>query len=131
MPYDEPEYASLTPSAVQLSWKVPTEFPACPEVVSQGALEEYATLLKFSGVFARNRYCESLVVCHSLANDGLTVLTRFSEKSVKNWAVAQVSVRGDFFCHRSEFTFYQLQGALKHFCKLTGQSYDDPIDEYC
>jgi hypothetical protein len=37
----------------------------------------------------------------------------------------------ELFYHRSEGTFFELQGALKHFCALTGKSYDDPIDDYC
>jgi hypothetical protein len=125
------EFESLTPSAVQVRWRMPTEFPACPEVVSENALEEYAMRLAFGGVFARNSYNKSLVVHHGKAEDGLVVLTRFADKTVKDWAVAHVSIQGEFFYHRSERTFFELQGALMKFCELTGQGYNDSIDNYC
>ncbi|MET2831364.1 hypothetical protein [Mesorhizobium shangrilense] len=128
---DEPQYASLTPTVVQIRWKVPTEFPACPEIVSEHALEEYAARLTFGSVFAQNGYNRSLVVNSCLTGDSLVVLTRFGDEAVKDWAVAHVSIKGRFFCHRSEATFFELQGALKHFCELTGQEYGDPIDDYC
>lgn len=47
----ETEYKSLTPSVVQIHWTVPTEFPACPETVSERGLEEYADRLTFGSVF--------------------------------------------------------------------------------
>jgi hypothetical protein len=125
------EFESSTPSAIQVRWKVPTEFPACPELVSDGALDDYASRLAFGGVFASNDYNESLVVQRALADDGLVVLTHFAKYSVKKWAVAHVSIQGELFYHRSEGTFFELQAALKHFCALTGQSYDDPIDDHC
>lgn len=126
------EFESLTPAAVQVRWRVPTEFPACPEIASENALEEYARRLVFGEVFARNPHYKSLVVQHGFADDGLVVLTHFpDESSVKNWAVAHVSIQGEFFYHRSEFTFFELQGALKRFCELAGQSYDNPFDDYC
>ncbi len=127
---NEPEYPSLTPTVIQIRWKVPTEFPACPETVSELGLEEYAGKLVFGGVFSRNGYATSLVVHHHLADGALAVLTRFADKSIKDWAVAHVSVHGNFFHHRSEYTFFSLQGALKHFCELIGESYADSIDDY-
>lgn len=66
-----------------------------------------------------------------MADDGLVVLTHLPDNPSKKWAVAHVSIQGERFYHRSEFTFFELQGALMHFCELTGQSYDDPIDNYC
>ena len=42
-----------------------------------------------------------------------------------------VGVRGEFFYHRSEHQYFTLQGALKAFCELTGESYDDCMDDYC
>lgn len=127
---NEPKYPSLTPAAVQIRWKVPTEFPACPEAVSEQGLNEYASRLVFGDVFSQNNYATSLVVDHRLTNDALIVLTRFLDSSVKDWAVAHVSIQGDVFCHKSEATFFGLQGALKHLCELAGVSYIDTIDDY-
>ncbi|AHG45049.1 HNH endonuclease [Rhizobium leguminosarum bv. trifolii CB782] len=128
----EPEiFESLTLSAAQIKWRVPTEFPACPGAVSDDGLEEYGKALSFGDVFAQNPYSKSLVVQHGMADDGLVVLTRFAGDSIKDWAVAHVSMQGELFYHRSEYTFFELQGALKHFCELTGQSYGDAFDDYC
>ena len=127
---NEPYYDSLTPSVVQVRWKVPTEFPACPIAVSEQGLEEYAERLAFGGVFAKNSSSTSLVVHHRVADGGLGVLTRFAGEPIKDWAVAHVSIHGDFFHHRSEYTFHSLQGALKHFCELAEESFDDTIDDY-
>lgn len=126
---NEPEYPSLTHSVVQIRWKVPTEFPACPQAVSDRGLEEYAAGLTFGGVFSRNNYATSLVVHHHVSDGTLVVLTRFAGKSIKDWAVAHVSIQADRFLHRSEYTFHTLQGALKHFCELAGEDYLESIDD--
>lgn len=127
----EPQFPSLTPLAVQVRWKVPTEFPACPDEFTDAALLLYASRLSFGSVFARNQYSTSLVVDHRLKDDDLVVLTRFAGDSIKDWSVAHVSIHDSAFFHRSEFTFYTLQGALKHFCELVGEDMADSIDDYC
>lgn len=129
MSYDETEYRSLTPSVVQIRWKVPTEFPACPQAVSEQSLEEYADKLAFGCVFSRNDYATSLVVHHHVSDDAIVVLTRFAGRSIKDWAIAHVSIQRGRFYHRSEFTFHTLQGALKHFCELAGEDYIESIDD--
>ena len=124
-------YESLTPAAVQVKWKTPSEFPHCPDAVSDDALERYADSLRFGSVFVRNKIYRSLVVQHALADDCLVVLTHDpGDNAQKDWAVAHVSIEGGLFYHRSEHQYFTLQGALKTFCELTGESYDDSIDDY-
>lgn len=127
---NETRYPSLTPSAVQIRWKVPTEFPECPTVVTEDGLKLYAEQLDFGMVFAENSYSTSILVLHQLTEMGLVVLTRFIGETIKDWAVAHVSIKDGLFNHRSEHTFYELKGALKHFCELTGERYDESIDDY-
>lgn len=68
----------------------------------------------------------------ALADGGLVVLTRnHGDDAIRDWAVAHVGVRGEFFYHRSEHQYFSLQGALKTFCELTGESCDDCMDDYC
>jgi hypothetical protein len=122
---------SLTPSAAQVDWRVPTEFPYCPLQVNENGLEEYEAGLAFGKVFGENPYYQSLVVQHCIAGDGLVVLTHLPDNPIKHWAVAHVSVEDELYYHRSEATYFSLQGALKRYCELTGDSYDDPIDDYC
>lgn len=129
---DPEEYESLTPSVVQVRWRIPTEFPECPSEVTDDALDRYAENLVFGKVFARNDIYQSLVVQRSLAEDALIVLTHNpGPNAIKDWAVAQISVRGEFFYHRSEHQYFSLQGALKTFCELSGDSYEDCMDDYC
>ena len=126
------EYESLTPSVVQVKWKVPTEFPECPDSASEGALEQYAKNLKFGQTFASNEIYQSVVVQRKLVEDGLVVLTHNpDEHAIKYWAVAQIVVRGELFYHRSAHQYFKLRGALKAFCELTGDSYEECIDDYC
>jgi hypothetical protein len=130
---DHPEslFPSLTPLAVQARWKVPTEFPSCPDEYTDDGLMLYASRLAFGTIFAQNNFSTSLVVEHRLRDDDLIVLTRFDGEAIKDWAVAHISVLDGRFLHRSEFTFYTLQGALKHFCALAGEQFDESIDDYC
>ncbi|MEL6915878.1 MAG: HNH endonuclease signature motif containing protein [Pseudomonadota bacterium] len=125
------EYESLTPSAIQVKWRVATEFPGCPQAVSEDGLERYAQNLRFGQVFARNDIYQSLVVQCALVEDGLVVLTHNPEENaIKHWAVAMVTIRGELFVHRSEHQYFTLQGALKTFCELTGENLDESIDDY-
>ncbi len=129
--HSETEYPSLTPLAVQVSWKTPPEFPECPAVVSGTALEDYASRLSFGTQFSQNGYGSSWVVERQLTADDLVVLTHLGESAVKEWAVSHVSVRSGLFYHRNESTFFSLRGALKHFCSLSGEQLDESIDDYC
>jgi hypothetical protein len=130
---DQPEtpLPSLKPSAVQARWRVPTEFPACPDEFTDDALMLYASRLHFGAIFAENQFSTSLVVHNQLRDDYLIVLTYFAGETIKDWAVAHVSILDGYFLHRSEGTFYSLQGALKHFCELAGEPFGDSIDDYC
>ena len=125
------QFPSLTPLVVQIRWKEPTNFPACPDEFTDDALILYASRLSFGTVFAHNQYATSLVVDHRLRDDDLVVLTRFAGDNVKDWAVAYVSIRDGVFHHRSEFTFFTLKGALKHFCELVGEELANSIDDDC
>ncbi|RYE07738.1 MAG: hypothetical protein EOP22_16555 [Hyphomicrobiales bacterium] len=128
---NEEMFPSLTPSAVQVRWRVPTEFPACPDMVSESALEEYAARLVFGAVFAQNSIYKSVTVQCDLSDGELVVRTHLPGDTIKHWAVANVSMKGGLFVHRSESTFYELQGALMHYCEIAKKSYDDPFDNYC
>jgi len=124
------EYESLTPSVVQVKWKVPSEFPCCPMAVTDGGLLRYEERLTFGAVFARNAYYTSLVVQRVLRDDGLVVLAH-NPSGMKEWAVAHISVKDDLFYHRTVGTFFTLVGAVRECCQLTGEDFDDPFDNYC
>ena len=56
---DEPEpreFESLTPTAIQVDWRVPTEFPCCPLTLDESeeiAYKTYAAALKFGVVLQK------------------------------------------------------------------------------
>ena len=125
------EYESLTPSVVQVGWKTPTEFPFCPSIATDDALEQYEKNLRFGVVFAKNKLYQSVVVQCALNGDKLVVLTHDpSDSAIKGWAVAEIFVRAELFYHCSNHQYFSLQGALKTFCELTGEDYNDSIDDY-
>ena len=53
---------SLTPNALQIDWRTPTEFPLCPASLNENPLQEYLDKLKIDAVFATNQYGESKVL---------------------------------------------------------------------
>jgi len=53
---------SKTTGAVQLNWKVPSEFPYCPDVKGENPILEYMRQLTTGTTFARNQYSESEVL---------------------------------------------------------------------
>lgn len=81
---EETLYPSLSPLAVQVRWRIPTEFPACPDEFTDDGLLLYETRLSFGSVFARNQLSTSLVVHRHLGDDCLIVLTHFAAEAIKD-----------------------------------------------
>jgi len=131
-PEYEPEFfESTTPTALQVAWKVPTEFPLCPEIVNTQVLETYSRALKFGEVFSRNHYAVSKVVEATQHLDSVVVLTNIAD-GIKPWGVVHLSADEEFVYHKSVGTYFELNGAFKEFCEFTGQMYEGGIgiDEY-
>lgn len=130
MPEKEQQFfESTTLTALQVAWRVPTEFPLCPNITDEKVLEIYLQSIKFGEVFSRNDYSVSKVVKASQYEDSIVVLTNVSN-SPKSWGVVHLSADEEFVYHKSIGTYFELTGALKEFCEFTGQSYDDGIDDY-
>jgi len=131
---DLPDVNSLTPLAVQRNWKTPSEFPLCPETITDESLISYLRRLQKGSVFSRNRFGESIVEMASLSEDGscLSVISNTSN-SVKGWALSKITFEDEKFVHAGQGTFFSIQGAEKRYCELIGKSWDgdDSIDNYC
>lgn len=135
---DEYTKESLTPLAMQRDWRVPSEFPMCPNEISDSPLQDYASYLDTDAVFSRNQYWESIVETAEIDNDGncLCVLCRISS-GVKNYALAKVTIEDGKFIHTNKHTFFQYEGVEKSFCELVGKPWVEPegyegcIDDYC
>jgi hypothetical protein len=124
---------SLTPLAVQRRWKTPTEFPCCPNELTDKGLAEYANKLTTDSVFSRDRYKESWVVMAQLADALLGVLVRSKENyPVKPWAVAKVKIENGKFVHEGLGMYFELNGAKKAYYGLLGIPFSgESIDDYC
>jgi len=136
-PYEpEPlDTVSLTTNAFQRKWRTPTEFPQCPSVAVEGAMQEYLGRLVTGAVFARTPYGENLVVEAAIGPDyALSVVCSAPPGSVKGWTHARVYVENEMFCHESGGTFFENTGALKAHCIAIGAPYEhygESIDDYC
>jgi hypothetical protein len=123
---------SLTPLAVQRNWTTLNAFPACPESVSADPLGDYVEGLKPGTVFSVSQYGNTLIE-EAVGGDGLlAVLCRMSETSVKDWALAKVTVEDGKFVHESMGTFFSLEGAVNAHRRLLGVDppYGKTIDDF-
>jgi len=122
---------SLSPLAIQRSWKTPTEFPCCPNNLGPDPLEDYINNLHSGAILARDKYKESLVVLAEKGDALISVLAESQEENpVKPWTVAKVRIENGKFVHESIGSFFDLNGAKKAHYKLLnipfkGKSIDD------
>ena len=124
---------SRTRGAFQRKWRTPTEFPACPSVVSEG-LAAYQGKLVSGATFARSEFGESTVVEAAIGTDGVLSVVCNSPSGIKGWSHARVYVEGEAFCHEAGGTFFSREGAMKAHCISIGapfDAYDGSIDDYC
>jgi len=129
-PLDTP---SLTATAIQRQWRTPTEFPQCPETVSEEALHAYRERLAPGAVFGRNRYGESTVAEAGISEGGVLSVVCHSPSGVKGWSHAKISVDGASFRHESGGMFFTWEGAMKAHCITLGlpfDAYNGSIDDY-
>jgi hypothetical protein len=125
-----PDVQSLILNAIQRNWKTPTKFGMCPDECSSEALSEYAARLKFGTVFACNSFGESRTVVAEEGTGFLSVLCNLPENPIKKWALTKVTVENGKFIHESVRTYFSLQGALKEYCTLLGDPFEESIDDY-
>jgi hypothetical protein len=124
---------SPTSMAIQRKWRTPSEFPACPDLINSDPLGEYAERLKATTVFSRNVFGETLAEVSGRTSVLLAVVARMPEESVKDWAVAAITVENGKFVHESVGTFFSREGALNAYSKLLGHHppYEETIDDRC
>ena len=135
----EPEqiyFESYSPLAIQVRWRTKTEFPQCPSMMTSTSLSDYVEALKFGAVFSKNQFGDSLVVQARLIEDSeennAYVLTGFkdTDSQVKPWGLVHLTTDDEFIYHNSLGLFFTLQGALKEFCKMIGEPFEESVDDY-
>lgn len=113
---------SLTPNALQKNWKSPSEFPNCPDHITDQWIDSYESALKVGAIFSKNQYGQSTVDDIGTNHDELLILTK--SDGVKPYALAKVYVHNDKFVHESLGSFFKLNGAQKQFTLALGLEWD-------
>ncbi|MBL7851613.1 MAG: HNH endonuclease [Cyclobacteriaceae bacterium] len=129
--------ASKTFNAVQKNWRVPSEFPCCPQGITQEPITAYYQMLNKGSIFCNNDVYTSIVLNSAISEDGLYlyVITESTagEKAVKPWGLAKIAYENGRFVHISLGSFFTKDGAEKRFCLAQGLEWTggDSIDDYC
>ena len=128
---------SLTPNAIQNKWKIPSEFPCCPQEYTDEPIKTYADNLKTGSIFCQNNLYASLVLKSSVSEDQqkIYVISESIEGSnaIKPFALAAITYENDQFVHTSLGSFFSQEGADKQFFLAQGLEWTggDSIDDYC
>jgi hypothetical protein len=129
---------SLTPNAVQKvqSWRIPSEFPFCPQEKYQNPITTYYKNLNISDIFFRNQFTSYLVERFAISKDAkrLWIMCISGENNqIKPYSLAEVTYQNDVFVHNSLGTFFQKEGAEKQFTILQGLEWagGETFDDQC
>lgn len=125
-----------TQGSAQRDWKIPSDFPCCPNEVGEEPIKNYAKNLKVGSIFARNDFSETSVLEVASIEDGQALLVMCEQNksdAVKPWSLAKVSYEDDLYVHTSLGTFFDKQGAEKlfHFKQGLEWTGSDTFDDYC
>lgn len=126
---------SLTPNAIQVNWKVNSEFPLCPQKIISDPILEYNLNLRKDSVFCQNNTYQSKVLDSVIIDGGkaIIVMTQSVFETPKPWAIAKITYSNGNFLHENMESFFKEEGALKQFTLLQGKEWTgrDSIDDYC
>lgn len=124
-------FDSLTPTAKQIAWRTPTEFPLCPLDSGRLSLEEYVSNLDKGKIVTKNEYGCHFVDDYKLVNDRLAIRTHTAD-GIKPYSLITVTLDDGFFCHEGT-TFFNEDGSQKYFTLAIGEEWTggDVFDDYC
>jgi hypothetical protein len=113
-----------TLNALQRNWRVPSEFPCCPQAYADEPLKAYADRLKTGSVFCQNDTYSSLVSKSTISDDrrSLYVISESTEgeNAVKPWALARITYEDGLFVHTNLHNFFTQEGAEKQYYLAQG-----------
>jgi hypothetical protein len=128
---------SKTINAAQREWRIPSEFPCCPQTYIDEPLIAYAKNLITGSIFCRNDYYSNLVSNSALSSDrqSLYVISVSTEgdDAIKPWGLAKITFENSMFIHTSLHNFFTKEGVEKQYCLAQGLEWTggDSIDDYC
>lgn len=113
--------ASLTPSAMQRYWSIPTEFPCCPTCVTDNGLNIYMENLKEGQLFSSNSFDKYYVIDKAIIpkkNDLIVLCTNYEvENTYGAYALCSIIIENGRFVHMS-IKRYGSKDDATHFFKL-------------
>ena len=126
---------SLTPNAAQKNWKTPSEFPFCPQNITDNLVTNYAQNLKRGEIFSQNQYSNSIIEDFASSKDKNTlwIMCKSSDgNAIKPWSLAQVTYENEMFVHENLGSFFKKDGAEKQFTLAQGLEWTsgDTFDDY-
>lgn len=124
---------SLTPGAKQINWKIPTEFPLCPDLSSESPLEEYMGNLVQDKTFCQNKLYHSEIVKAELSLDRSHIAVITTTSGATNFALTEIRYEDGFFIHKSIRTFFSKKGAEKYYTLSIGKEWTegDVLEDFC
>lgn len=125
--------AAYPPTATQIYWSTPTEFPLCPEdIKSENPLNDYFNNLMVGEIITKNTYSTYYIDEFVKLKANKFIVRAHTHEHIKNYSIIKITFDGNFFIHEG-ITFYEENGALKEFTILQGLKWDgeDSIDDYC
>lgn len=124
---------SLTPSARQRYWRTPTNFPFCPNIVSEDGLQRYLKNLNVGEVFSKNdRYDPYYVVDMAMSKEGssLIVLATNRKDGFLSWAITTITIENNKFVHENTEAKAGKELSQRYFNYLIGKGELSEDDEY-
>lgn len=124
---------SLTPGAMQREWKVPTEFPLCPQEPSSTPLKDYLANLQPGQIYCHNEVYESPVLKAELSVDGQKIAVLCPTNGVTNFALSEITYEDGHYVHTSVRTFFSDEGAEKYYTLSLGKEWTggEVLEDYC
>lgn len=127
---------SLTVNSMQKNWKVPSEFPLCPERTSEDPLKDYLSNLHKGEIFCKNKLYESKIITADISDDGniLAVITINDHvKGTRGYCLTTIVFENNKYIHTSEGSYFEEKGAIKYMTIALGREwrggevYDDLV----
>lgn len=116
---------SKTPGALQRKWKVPAEFPWCPQNSEDRSIEAYYQQLEEGEIAVITPYNKSRITRKAIYEGAILLLCQFEEENpVKPWSLLRITLEGGLFVHESKGTYFQQVGAEKEFTLAQGLSWE-------
>jgi hypothetical protein len=125
-----------TLNAAQGNWRVPSEFPCCPQEYAEEPITAYSEKLKTGSVFCQNDVYSALVSKSAISYDrqALYVISESKEgkNALKPWALTKITFENGLFMHTSLHNFFTPEGAEKQYCLAQGLKWTggDSMDDY-